>query len=162
MSSAELSRSSFLISRPICWGGVGLLAAVLLAGCPVISVAQDSSLATIDALVRQSRLDEAEKQLQAILQKQPANTRALALLGVVRRQQGNWPEAESFFRRAVASNPRSLEAGKDLAQPARPRGAQGPGGVLARQSPLAQSRCAVCFLPQVGAWQCPGCCRSRC
>src|SRR3974390_2165758 len=115
MSSAELSRSSFLISRPICWGGVGLLAAVLLAGCPVISVAQDSSLATIDALVRQSRLDEAEKQLQAILQKQPANTRALALLGVVRRQQGNWPEAESFFRRAVASNPRSLEACKDLA-----------------------------------------------
>jgi len=115
MYSAELSRSNILKSRPLCWGVVALIAGVLLAACPVVSVAQDSSLTTIEALVRQSKLDEADKQLRAILQKQPANTRALALLGVVRRQQGSWPEAESFFRRAVASNPRSLEACKDLA-----------------------------------------------
>src|SRR3974390_2975082 len=114
MYSAELSRSNILKSRPLCWGVVALIAGVLLAACPVVSVAQDSSLTTIEALVRQSKLDEADKQLRAILQKQPANTRALALLGVVRRQQGSWPEAESFFCRAVASNPRSLEACKDL------------------------------------------------
>src|SRR5450755_933039 len=77
--------------------------------------AQDSNLAAIQTLIRQSKLADADKQLQAILQKQPANAKAMVLLGVVRRQQGDWPEAETQFRRALASSPQSVEACEDLA-----------------------------------------------
>ena len=81
---------------------------------PVV-VAQDSSLAAVQTLIRQAKLDDADRQLQAILQKQPNDARAIALLGTVRRQQGNWPEAESLYRCAVAVNPKSLDACQDLA-----------------------------------------------
>ena len=77
--------------------------------------AQEPNFAAIETLIRQSKLDEADKQLQAILQKQPDNARAETLLGMVRRKQGNWTEAEAFFRRAVAGNPKSLEACENLA-----------------------------------------------
>ena len=76
--------------------------------------AEESTLSSIQTLIRQSQLGEADKQLQAILQKQPANARALVLLGVVRRQQPSWPEAEALFRRAVAAAPRSVEACQSL------------------------------------------------
>ena len=115
MYSAELSRSNILKSRPLCWGVVALIAGVLLAACPVVSVAQDSSLTTIEALVRQSKLDEADKQLRAILQKQPANTRALALLGVVRRQQGSWPEAAEQYASCHKLAPDNIQVAADLA-----------------------------------------------
>ena len=78
-------------------------------------VAQESSLAAIEALIRQSKLDEADKQLQAILQKQPSNARAEMMLGIVRRKQSNWVEAEALFRRAVAGNPRSPDVCDNLA-----------------------------------------------
>lgn len=77
--------------------------------------AQGPNFAAIDTLILQSKLDEADRQLQAVLQKQPDNARAETLLGVVRRKQGNWNEAETFFRRAVAGNPKSLEACENLA-----------------------------------------------
>ena len=77
--------------------------------------AQDTSLAAIQTLIRQSKLEDADKQLQAILQKQPANARALTLLGIVRRQQGNWVEAETMFRHATTAGPQSMEACENLA-----------------------------------------------
>ena len=77
--------------------------------------AQDSSLVAIQTLIRQSKLEDADKQLQAILQKQPTNAKALMLLGVVRRQQGNWPDAEAMFRRATSANPQSFDACENLA-----------------------------------------------
>ena len=77
--------------------------------------AQESNLAAVQTLIRQSKLEDADKQLQAILQKQPNNAKAVVLLGVVRRRQGNWAEAEALFRRAIAASPQSLEACEDLA-----------------------------------------------
>lgn len=77
--------------------------------------AQEPNFAAVETLIRQSKLDEADKQLQAILQKQPDNARAETMMGVVRRKQGNWSESEAFFRRAVASNPKSLDACENLA-----------------------------------------------
>jgi tetratricopeptide (TPR) repeat protein len=78
-------------------------------------VAQDASLTGIEALIRQGKLDDAGTQLQAMLQKQPSNARALTLLGSLRRQQGNWPEAEALYRRAVVASPASLDACQELA-----------------------------------------------
>jgi tetratricopeptide (TPR) repeat protein len=72
-------------------------------------------LVAIQTLIRQAKLEEADKQLQAILQKQPANARALTLLGIVRRQQSNWPEAETAFRRATVAGPQSVDACENLA-----------------------------------------------
>jgi tetratricopeptide (TPR) repeat protein len=77
--------------------------------------AQDTNLVAIQILIRQSKLDDADSQLQAILQKQPTNAKALTMLGIVRRQQGNWPEAETAFRRSSAAAPQSLEACESLA-----------------------------------------------
>ena len=82
-----------------------LLAGALLVAWVPGAVAQDSNLTAVEALIRQAKFADADRQLQVILQKQPNNARAIALLGTVRRQQGNWPEAESLFRRAVAANP---------------------------------------------------------
>lgn len=79
------------------------------------AVAQDSSLASIEALIKQSKLGDAAMQLEALLLKQPNNTHALSLLGDVRVKQNNWVEAESLYRHAVASNPKSLEACSNLA-----------------------------------------------
>jgi Flp pilus assembly protein TadD len=77
--------------------------------------AQDSSLSAVQALIRQSKLADADKQLQTILQKQPSNARALVLLGTVRRKQGNWVDAEAMFRRATAASPQSADACENLA-----------------------------------------------
>ena len=76
--------------------------------------AQDSSLAAIQTLIRQSKLDEADNQLQAILQKQPTNAKALVLMGTVRRRQENWVDAEAMFRRAASANPQSFDACENL------------------------------------------------
>ena len=92
-----------------------LLAGVMLAVWPPHMIAQDSSLTAVASLIRQSKLDDADRQLQAILQKQPNNAKALTLLGTLRRQQGNWPEAETQFRRAVAADPRSSDVCQEMA-----------------------------------------------
>ena len=110
MSSAEFSRSRPAKSRPSRRWIFLLLLIGALAYSATTLIAQEASLTSIEALIRQSKLDDADKQLQVILQRQPSNTRALVLLGSVRRQQGNWPEAEALYRRATAAGPRSLEA----------------------------------------------------
>jgi cytochrome c-type biogenesis protein CcmH/NrfG len=115
MSLPELSRSrglNFCSCR--LWILVVLLA-LISSHLTLQIVAQESSLAAIDELIRQSKLDEADKQLQAILQKQPSNARAEMMLGIVRRKQSNWIEAEALFRRAFSGNPRSLDACENLA-----------------------------------------------
>ena len=88
---------------------------LIFVGFTTPGLAQDSNLVAIQTLIRQSKLDDADKQLQAILQKQPTNAKALTLLGVVRRRQGNWPDAETMFRRAIAASPQSLDACENLA-----------------------------------------------
>ena len=133
MSPPELSRS-----RPLKPWFSSVLTPFLVVICllPALSVhglAQQSSLTAISTLIRESKLEEADQQLQAILQKQPTNARAIALLGDVRRRQGKWPEAETLYRKAVAADPRSAEACQDLA--ALLRDAVG----LRRRMPIARS-----------------------
>src|SRR5271167_2098365 len=72
--------------------------------------AQESSLAAVQTLIRKSKLDDADKQLQAILHEQPTNAKAMVLLGIVHRQQGNWADAEVLFRRATTARPQLLDA----------------------------------------------------
>ena len=56
------------------------------------------------ALVREGRVDEAERQLAAVLKAEPKEAGALSLLGTIRAQQGRLDEAETLFRRAVESS----------------------------------------------------------
>ncbi len=91
------------------------LASVVFICLVIPGVAQNSDLAAKQTLIRQSKLDDADRQLQAILQKQPSSTKALVLLGTVRRRQGNWVDAEAMFRRATASSPLSPDSCENLA-----------------------------------------------
>lgn len=57
------------------------------------------------ALVREGRVAEAERELNAMLARRPDNAGALNLLGALRAQQGRLDEAETLFARAVRSDP---------------------------------------------------------
>jgi len=73
------------------------------------------NFSAIETLIKQSKLELAETQLQSILRKQPANYRAEDLLGQVRLRQGKYDEAEALFRRALQHNPKSEKACVSLA-----------------------------------------------
>jgi Tfp pilus assembly protein PilF len=99
---------------PVSWLASVVLAAFLVA-VPAWGSTPDAAFAGIESLIQQSKLDEASAQLQAILQKQPDNARAVALLGRVRMKQNNWPEAETLLRRSVELDPKLLSSCMDLA-----------------------------------------------
>jgi len=105
--SARVGRSCLArIPSSLAWGAV--LLSIIVNG--TWTVAQESGLASVEALIHQSKLDDAAAQLQAVLRKQPDNSRALSLLGTVRERQNNWVEAESLYRRALTLATKSLDA----------------------------------------------------
>ena len=61
-------------------------------------------------MIRQNRLDDAEKELWAALGKQPNQPWALRMLGTIRMRQNRPVEAEAVFQKAFVLNPRDLEA----------------------------------------------------
>src|SRR5436853_6606273 len=65
--------------------------------------------------VRNSQLNEAERQLLQILKIAPNEARALNLLGTIRAQQGRLNEAEALFARALRSDSRLIAAHMNLA-----------------------------------------------
>ena len=77
--------------------------------------ADPPNFSAIEVLVKQSKLQQAEIQLQSILQVQPTSYRAEDLLGQVRVRQRKYDEAEALFRRAVEHNPKSEEVCVSLA-----------------------------------------------
>lgn len=83
---------------------------------PLAAAQQPENLATIQTLIKQSKLDEADRQLQAILAKQPANSRAELLLGTVRLRQHKFDDAEKLFRQATQHDSKSLPACESLAE----------------------------------------------
>src|SRR6516165_8460986 len=103
MELPQFSRRNHRIQALFAWQCLTVLGLFLPACTPIRMSAQENSLGSIQSLIKQSKLDEADKQLQAILQKQPTNPKALELLGIVQRQRGEWPEAEATFRRAVTA-----------------------------------------------------------
>jgi len=61
--------------------------------------------ATIDTLIREGKLDQAERQLQASLQNSPQDIHALTTLGEVREKQGKYINAEKLFLKALQIDP---------------------------------------------------------
>ena len=94
-------------------GNVLRLTAVVVALCLGSFAAEHNSI-SIESLIRQSKLAEADKQIQAELLKNPSDGRALNLLGVVRRKQAKYGMAEQAFHAAIEANPKSAEALENL------------------------------------------------
>ena len=67
------------------------------------------------ALIRDNRIQEAEQQLNGILQVAPNEARALTLLGTIKGSQGKLDEAESLFGQAIRSDGRAIPAHMNLA-----------------------------------------------
>jgi tetratricopeptide (TPR) repeat protein len=91
------------------------VAAVLLLSAISVVAADSARFAAIESLISQSKLQQAELQLQAILQQQPESSRAEDLLGTVRLRQKKYEEAESLFRRAASHDPKLVSVCQNLA-----------------------------------------------
>src|SRR5882757_2530356 len=63
------------------------------------------SIKQIQGLVDRGQVDAAEKQLWEIVVREPENTTAINLLGVIRTRQKRFPEAEALFKRVLAIAP---------------------------------------------------------
>lgn len=72
----------------------------------------------LDGLARAAAVPEAETRLKAILAKEPGDLSAIAGMGYVRMQQGNFPGAMSFLEQAQQKNPtdKALAAALDTAR----------------------------------------------
>jgi len=67
------------------------------------------------AFIVDNRLDEAEKNIQALLRTAPNNAAALDLLGTIRAKQGRLDDAETLFTRAVRADNQLIGAHMNLA-----------------------------------------------
>src|SRR5690242_6831902 len=68
---------------------------------------------TIEAALahhREGRLSEAERLYRSVLIEDPDQFDALHLLGIIKLQQRNSPEAVTFLTRAVTNRPQSIDA----------------------------------------------------
>lgn len=98
-------------------GGAGF---VLLLACVLSCPSQQSDLSTspsagtVEALVRQGRLDESRIQLQAELQKNPASIDAYNLLGIIDTEQQDYVGALSAFQKALQLAPHSVRTLNNL------------------------------------------------
>jgi tetratricopeptide (TPR) repeat protein len=82
---------------------------------PVSAAKSASPLSTAKAQLDRGNIDSAERVLWSILASEPANERALTMLGVVRGRQQRYAEAEALFRRVLQLNPKSIVASRNLA-----------------------------------------------
>ena len=68
------------------------------------------------ALLKNNRIEEAERELNQLLKAKPNDAAALNLLGTIRAQQGKLDEAEALFTRAVRADNRLAGAHLNLAR----------------------------------------------
>jgi tetratricopeptide (TPR) repeat protein len=99
-----------------------LMAAVALCSfllAPFTAIGQETSLSDrvekAATLIRDNRIEEAERQLTSVLRVRPQDAAALDLLGTIRAKQGRLDEAESLFTRAVRSDHQLIGAHMNLA-----------------------------------------------
>ena len=94
------------------------LLTIIFVGSPVAGAQIDSVVPRLEhaaSLISDHHIDEAEKELSAILKAAPNEPTALNLLGTVRAQQGRFKEAEILFSRAVRSDNRYVGPHMNLA-----------------------------------------------
>jgi tetratricopeptide (TPR) repeat protein len=66
-------------------------------------------------LIRDNRIEEAERELNSVLRINPQDAAALDLLGTIRAKQGRLSEAESLFTRAIRNDHQLIGAHMNLA-----------------------------------------------
>jgi putative PEP-CTERM system TPR-repeat lipoprotein len=64
---------------------------------------------------RENRLGEARTQFEGLLQRNPQSVSALTMVGMILEQQGSTEEAEKFYARALAVDPKAPIAANNLA-----------------------------------------------
>jgi tetratricopeptide (TPR) repeat protein len=69
---------------------------------------------SVESLIKQSRLSDAERELQSVLKANPRDAKALNLLGVVRLKQGKYIQAEKSFVAALKVDDKSAAALENL------------------------------------------------
>src|SRR5215210_4665856 len=96
-----------------------ITAVFLLTLCPPGIAAQGAGpVARVEqaaGLLREGKVEEAERQLAAVLKGAPNEAGALNLLGTIRAQQGKLDEAESLFTRAAGADRRFVGPRLNLA-----------------------------------------------
>jgi Flp pilus assembly protein TadD len=92
---------------------------IVFALCVPVGIAQTSDLVgrleQVAALIRKDQINEAEKQLAAVLKAAPDAAVALNLMGTIRAKQGRLNEAEALFQHAVRSDSQFAGARMNLA-----------------------------------------------
>jgi tetratricopeptide (TPR) repeat protein len=91
---------------------------LVLGLCPLSTSAQTRDLVgrleQAASLIRDNRIDEAEKQLASILKTRPGVPGALNLMGTIRAKQGRMNEAEALFLRAIRNDAKFTPARMNL------------------------------------------------
>jgi Flp pilus assembly protein TadD len=91
---------------------------LLLVGPPCVAAQGGGPVAQVErasSLLRDGKVEEAERQLAAVLKGTPNEAGALNLLGTIRAQQGRLDEAESLFTRAARADRRFVGPRMNLA-----------------------------------------------
>ena len=78
--------------------------------------AKSPANASVETLIREGKLEQADHDLQATVRKNPNDVRALTLLGSVRKKQGRYKQAEDLWVKAAQADSKSLEPIEDLAK----------------------------------------------
>ncbi len=103
-----------MLFGPILWSAAITMSAT---ACAATQGATSSvSIKQIEGLVDRGQVDAAEKQLWEILVRDPENTSAINLLGVIRTGQKRFPEAEALFKRVLAIAPDFIGAYRNLGE----------------------------------------------
>ena len=93
-----------------------LLSTLLPGSCLLEAQAKPTANPSVETLVREGKLQQADHDLQATLRKNPNDVRALTLLGSVRRKQGKYKEAEDLWVKAARAHSKTLEPIENLAE----------------------------------------------
>jgi len=101
-----------------------MLGPVLVTAIAIFAAASTSNAGTtsplsikqLQSLVDRGDLDAAETQLWEIVLREPQNTPAITLLGVIRARQKRFLEAEALFKRVLAIAPDSVGAHRNLGE----------------------------------------------
>ncbi len=92
------------------------LLALLSASFLLEAQAKPPANSSVETLIREGKLEQADHDLQAALHKNPDDVHALTLLGSVRRKQGKYKQAEGLWVKAAQADSKTLEPIEDLAK----------------------------------------------
>src|SRR3954447_24238448 len=103
-SSAPYLRHSSAIENPL--GGLlrFSLVIVLFLTCATHAFSSDQPPVPIERLIKESKFQEADREIQQKLHENPADARALTYLGDLRRAQSKYLQAEAAYRKALLAH----------------------------------------------------------